>query len=100
MQLDDRAVTLAEERLARGRKPSSPPPRYRPRSPMSRRSRRSLRGACALPDPAAPGLYKRFVLDFRGGPPVRNFVDGAEVKRVRARRVATRTTRSAPRTTR
>src|SRR5204863_1721196 len=48
-----------------------------------------LRGACALPDPATPGLYKRFVLDFRGGPAVRNFVDGAEVKRYALAGVAT-----------
>ncbi len=48
-----------------------------------------LRGACALPDPATPGLYKRFVLNFRGGPAVRNFVDGAEVKRYGLAGVAT-----------
>src|ERR1700730_5961051 len=40
-----------------------------------------LRGACALPDLATPGHYQRFVLDFRRGPLVRNFVDGAEVQR-------------------
>src|SRR5437870_581912 len=48
-----------------------------------------LRGACALPDPASPGHFKRFVLDFRSGPAVRNFVDGAEVKRYGLAGVAT-----------
>jgi rhamnose utilization protein RhaD (predicted bifunctional aldolase and dehydrogenase)/NAD(P)-dependent dehydrogenase (short-subunit alcohol dehydrogenase family) len=48
-----------------------------------------LRGACALPDPTTPGLYKRFVLDFRGSPAARNFVDGAEVKRYGLAGVAT-----------
>src|SRR5438132_221473 len=74
-------VTLAEERLARGRKSvfaAAPLPAaiadVAEIAPI-------LRGACALPDPATPGLYKRFVLAFRGGPAVRNFVDGAELKR-------------------
>src|SRR5205823_14090834 len=34
-------------------------------------------------------LYKRFGLDFRTGPAVRNFVDGAEVKRYALAGVAT-----------
>src|SRR3984893_9424580 len=74
------AVSLAEERLARGRRnmfaaAALPAPIADPADvgPI-------LRGACALPDPATPGHYKRFVLDFRGGPAVRNFVDRAEVK--------------------
>ncbi|HTT78940.1 MAG TPA: bifunctional aldolase/short-chain dehydrogenase [Stellaceae bacterium] len=40
-----------------------------------------LRGACALLGPERPGAWRRFVLDFRGGPAVRNFVDGAELQR-------------------
>src|SRR5947209_4298300 len=82
-------VTLAEERLARGRKSvfaATPLPAaiadVAEIAPI-------LRGACALADPATPGLYKRFVLDFRGGPAVRNFVDGAEVKRYALAGVAT-----------
>jgi rhamnose utilization protein RhaD (predicted bifunctional aldolase and dehydrogenase)/NAD(P)-dependent dehydrogenase (short-subunit alcohol dehydrogenase family) len=82
-------VSLAEERLARGRRNvfapvSLPAPIADPAevAPI-------LRGACALPDPATPGLYKRFVLDFRGGPAIRNFVDGAEVKRYGLAGVAT-----------
>jgi rhamnose utilization protein RhaD (predicted bifunctional aldolase and dehydrogenase)/NAD(P)-dependent dehydrogenase (short-subunit alcohol dehydrogenase family) len=82
-------VTSAEERLARGRKSvfaAAPLPAeiagVAEIAPI-------LRGACALPDPVTPGLYKRFVLDFRGGPAVRNFVDGAEVKRYALAGVAT-----------
>jgi rhamnose utilization protein RhaD (predicted bifunctional aldolase and dehydrogenase)/NAD(P)-dependent dehydrogenase (short-subunit alcohol dehydrogenase family) len=82
-------VSLAEERLRDGRRNvfaavSLPAPIADPAevAPI-------LRGACALPDPATPGLYKRFVLDFRGGPAVRNFVDGAEVKRYGLAGVAT-----------
>jgi rhamnose utilization protein RhaD (predicted bifunctional aldolase and dehydrogenase)/NAD(P)-dependent dehydrogenase (short-subunit alcohol dehydrogenase family) len=48
-----------------------------------------LRGACALPDPANPGLYRRFVLDFRGGPEVLNFVNGSELTRYGLAGVAT-----------
>jgi rhamnose utilization protein RhaD (predicted bifunctional aldolase and dehydrogenase)/NAD(P)-dependent dehydrogenase (short-subunit alcohol dehydrogenase family) len=82
-------VTAAEERLARGRKTvfaAAPLPAeiadVAEIAPI-------LRGACALPDTAAPGLYKRFVLDFRSGPAVRNFVDGVEVKRYGLAGVAT-----------
>jgi rhamnose utilization protein RhaD (predicted bifunctional aldolase and dehydrogenase)/NAD(P)-dependent dehydrogenase (short-subunit alcohol dehydrogenase family) len=48
-----------------------------------------LRGLCALPDPAIPGLYKRFVLDHRNGPAVLNFVNGAELSRYGLAGVAT-----------
>jgi rhamnose utilization protein RhaD (predicted bifunctional aldolase and dehydrogenase)/NAD(P)-dependent dehydrogenase (short-subunit alcohol dehydrogenase family) len=82
-------VTLAEERLARGRKSvfaAAPLPAdiadVAEIAPI-------LRGICALPDPATPGHYKRFVADFRGGPAVRNFVDGAELTRYGLAGVAT-----------
>src|SRR4029077_17538136 len=48
-----------------------------------------LRGSCAIPDPAAPGLYQRFVLDFRGGKAVRQLVDGADLARYGMAGVAT-----------
>jgi rhamnose utilization protein RhaD (predicted bifunctional aldolase and dehydrogenase)/NAD(P)-dependent dehydrogenase (short-subunit alcohol dehydrogenase family) len=82
-------VTLAEERLARGRRSVFPAARL----PLSLAGVAEvapiLRGACALPDPAAEGLYKRFVLDFRGGPAVLNFVNGAELPRYGLAGVAT-----------
>jgi rhamnulose-1-phosphate aldolase/alcohol dehydrogenase len=40
-----------------------------------------VRGACALPDVATEGAWKRLVLDFRGSDAVMNFVNGAEVAR-------------------
>jgi len=48
-----------------------------------------LRGACALPDPALAGAYKRFMLDFRGGPAVLNLVNGADIERYGRAGVAT-----------
>jgi rhamnose utilization protein RhaD (predicted bifunctional aldolase and dehydrogenase)/NAD(P)-dependent dehydrogenase (short-subunit alcohol dehydrogenase family) len=83
------AVTLAEERLKRGRKTvfasiALPPAIAKPAeiAPI-------LRGACALPDPGMAGAYKRFVLDFRGGPAVLNLVNAADIGRYGRAGVAT-----------
>jgi rhamnose utilization protein RhaD (predicted bifunctional aldolase and dehydrogenase)/NAD(P)-dependent dehydrogenase (short-subunit alcohol dehydrogenase family) len=83
------AVSLAEERLKRGRKNVFAPialPRAVARpdevAPI-------LRGACALADPATPGAYKRFVLDFRRSPAVLNLVNGADIERYGRAGVAT-----------
>ncbi len=82
-------VTLAEERLARGRKSvfaaASAPDRVADAAEVAP----ILRGACALPDPAGPSLYNRFVLDFRGGLEVLNFVNGDELVRYGLEGVAT-----------
>jgi NAD(P)-dependent dehydrogenase (short-subunit alcohol dehydrogenase family) len=74
-------VTLAEERLARQRKPAfvsvklpGQPARVADVAPI-------IRGACALPDSKIDGAWKRFVLEFRGNDSVMNFVNGAEVER-------------------
>jgi rhamnose utilization protein RhaD (predicted bifunctional aldolase and dehydrogenase)/NAD(P)-dependent dehydrogenase (short-subunit alcohol dehydrogenase family) len=82
-------VSLAEERLARGRRNVFAAAALPAAIADPAEIAPILRGACALPDPATPGNYKRFVLDFRGGPAVRNFVDGAEVKRYGLAGVAT-----------
>jgi rhamnose utilization protein RhaD (predicted bifunctional aldolase and dehydrogenase)/NAD(P)-dependent dehydrogenase (short-subunit alcohol dehydrogenase family) len=82
-------VSLAEERLARGRRNVFAPAALPAALADPAEVAPVLRGACALPDPAVSGNYKRFVLDFRGGPAVRNFVDGAEVKRYGLAGVAT-----------
>jgi rhamnose utilization protein RhaD (predicted bifunctional aldolase and dehydrogenase)/NAD(P)-dependent dehydrogenase (short-subunit alcohol dehydrogenase family) len=83
------AVTGAEERLRRGRKNvfvavTLPAVIAEPEevAPI-------LRGACALPDPAIAGAYKRFVLDFRGGPAVLNLANGADIQRYGRAGVAT-----------
>jgi rhamnose utilization protein RhaD (predicted bifunctional aldolase and dehydrogenase)/NAD(P)-dependent dehydrogenase (short-subunit alcohol dehydrogenase family) len=74
-------VTLAEQRLARNRKPAfvsvklpARPARLADVAPI-------VRGACSLPDGKIDGAWKRFVLDFRGGDAVMNFVNGTEVVR-------------------
>jgi rhamnose utilization protein RhaD (predicted bifunctional aldolase and dehydrogenase) len=74
-------VTLAEERLARQRKPAfvsatlpTCPARVAEVAPI-------IRGACGLPDSRTDGAWKRFVLEFRGDEAVMNFVNGAEVAR-------------------
>jgi rhamnose utilization protein RhaD (predicted bifunctional aldolase and dehydrogenase)/NAD(P)-dependent dehydrogenase (short-subunit alcohol dehydrogenase family) len=81
-------VSLAEERLARGRK-SVFVAASLPKAAHVADVAPILRGACALPDAAEPGLHKRFVLDFRGGPAVLNFVNGAELSRYGLAGVAT-----------
>ncbi|WP_029584087.1 bifunctional aldolase/short-chain dehydrogenase [Bradyrhizobium sp. URHD0069] len=74
-------VTLAEERLARQRKPvfisAKLPARPAPVAEVAP----IIRGACSLPDGKADGAWKRFVLDFRGSDAVMNFVNGADVAR-------------------
>ncbi len=82
-------VAQAEERLARGRKSVFTPARLPPALAGAADIAPILRGACALPDPAAPGNYKRFVLDFRGGAAILNFVNGAELERYGRAGVAT-----------
>jgi rhamnose utilization protein RhaD (predicted bifunctional aldolase and dehydrogenase)/NAD(P)-dependent dehydrogenase (short-subunit alcohol dehydrogenase family) len=74
-------VTLAEERLAKNRKPAfigaklpARPARLADVAPI-------VRGACSLPDTRSDGAWKRFVLDFRGSDAVMNFVNGTEVAR-------------------
>jgi rhamnose utilization protein RhaD (predicted bifunctional aldolase and dehydrogenase) len=82
-------VSLAEECLARGRRNVFAGADLPVAVATAAEIAPILRGACALPDPAVPGLYRRFVLDFRGDAAVRNFVDGAEVSRYGLAGVAT-----------
>ena len=82
-------VSVAEERLTRERRQVFMPARLPDAVAPAAEVAPTLRGLCALPDPAVPGLWKRFVLDFRGGPAVRNFVDGAELARYGLAGVAT-----------
>ncbi|MBV9825025.1 MAG: bifunctional aldolase/short-chain dehydrogenase [Alphaproteobacteria bacterium] len=82
-------VTRAEDHLAGGRRNVFVPASL----PVSLASAVEIapivRGACALTDMASEGLYKRFVLDFRTGAAIRNFVDGAELVRYGLAGVAT-----------
>jgi rhamnose utilization protein RhaD (predicted bifunctional aldolase and dehydrogenase)/NAD(P)-dependent dehydrogenase (short-subunit alcohol dehydrogenase family) len=82
-------VTLAEERLAQGRKTVFAAAALPRDIAGAAAVAPILRGACAIADPAIAGIYRRFVLDFRSGPAIRNFVDGAELPRYGLAGVAT-----------
>jgi rhamnose utilization protein RhaD (predicted bifunctional aldolase and dehydrogenase)/NAD(P)-dependent dehydrogenase (short-subunit alcohol dehydrogenase family) len=74
-------VTLAEERLARQRKPALVSTKLPNRPARVAEVAPIIRGACSLPDSRSDGAWKRFVLDFRGNEAVIDFVNGAEVDR-------------------
>ena len=74
-------VTLADERLARQRKPAGVSVKLPARAACVADVAPIVRGACSLPDSKTDGAWKRFVLDFRGNAAVMNFVNGAEVTR-------------------
>ncbi len=84
-----RVVSLAEERLAHGRRKVFPGASLPAALAAPAEIAPILRGACALPDSAIAGNYKRFLLDFRGGPAILNFVNGAELPRYGQAGVAT-----------
>jgi rhamnose utilization protein RhaD (predicted bifunctional aldolase and dehydrogenase)/NAD(P)-dependent dehydrogenase (short-subunit alcohol dehydrogenase family) len=84
-----RVVSLAEERLSRGRRKVFAAASLPAHLAAPAEIAPILRGACALPDPAIPGNYKRFILDFRAGPAILNFVNGAELSRYGQAGVAT-----------
>jgi len=81
------AVTLAEDRLRRGRKNVFAAAALPPATATLEEVAPILRGVCALPQPG--DAYKRFVLDFRGGPAVLNLVNGADIARYGRAGVAT-----------
>lgn len=74
-------VTLAEERLARRRKPAFISAKLPSRPADVADVAPIVRGACSLPDSKIDGAWKRLVLDFRCNDAVMNFVNGAEVAR-------------------
>jgi rhamnose utilization protein RhaD (predicted bifunctional aldolase and dehydrogenase)/NAD(P)-dependent dehydrogenase (short-subunit alcohol dehydrogenase family) len=74
-------VTLAEERLRKNRKAvfvtAQLPQAIAPLAAVAP----ILRGACSLQDPKIEGAWRRLILDFRTGPAILNFVNGADVAR-------------------
>ena len=74
-------VTLAEERLRRGRKSVFATAQLPQQVAPGAKVAPIVRGACALKDDKIEGAWKRFILEFRGGDAVLNFVNGAEVAR-------------------
>ncbi len=83
------AVSEAEERLDRGRKSVFIAAALPPAIAAAAEAAPILRGACAIPAPAEAGAYRRFILDFRTGPAVLAYVNGAELGRYGCAGVAT-----------
>src|SRR4051794_4217133 len=74
-------VTLAEQRLAKNRKPAFIAARLPARPAQLADVAPVIRGACSLPDGKIGGAWKRFILDFRQSDAVLNFINGADVAR-------------------
>jgi rhamnose utilization protein RhaD (predicted bifunctional aldolase and dehydrogenase)/NAD(P)-dependent dehydrogenase (short-subunit alcohol dehydrogenase family) len=74
-------VTLAEDRLRRGRKAVFASARIPQQAAALAAVAPIIRGACALEDKKIEGAWKRFILEFRGGDTVMNFVNGGEIAR-------------------
>jgi rhamnose utilization protein RhaD (predicted bifunctional aldolase and dehydrogenase)/NAD(P)-dependent dehydrogenase (short-subunit alcohol dehydrogenase family) len=74
-------VTLAEARLARGRKAVFAAAALPDRAAKLADIAPIVRGACSLPDQRREGAFLRPVLAFRTGEAILNFVNGAELAR-------------------
>lgn len=83
------AVTLAEERLKQARKTFVPSAILPAATVAPEDVAPILRGACAIQVKDLPGAFRHFILDFRNGSAVMNFVNGAEVERYARAGVAT-----------
>ncbi len=73
-------VTRAEERLARNRKAIATAQMPQAIAPLAEAAP-ILRGGCALADDAIEGAWRRLVLEFRTGPAILDYVNGAELAR-------------------
>jgi NAD(P)-dependent dehydrogenase (short-subunit alcohol dehydrogenase family) len=74
-------VTLAEDRLKRGRKPVFPAARLPQRAAALADVAPVVRGACSVRNARIEGEWKRFILEFRASNAILNFVAGAELSR-------------------
>jgi len=83
------AVSLAEAEVARGRRSVFVPAPIPAAIAQVAQVAPILRGACAIPDAAGSGAWTRFLLDFRTGPAVLDYVNGAELSRYGQAGVAT-----------
>ena len=83
------AVSMAEERLAASRKTVFAAARLPAAIAGAAEIAPILRGACAIPSATEAGAYKRFILDFRTGPAVLNYVNGVDLGRYSQAGVAT-----------
>jgi rhamnose utilization protein RhaD (predicted bifunctional aldolase and dehydrogenase)/NAD(P)-dependent dehydrogenase (short-subunit alcohol dehydrogenase family) len=83
------AVSLAEERLTRRRTTVFTAARLPAAAAGAPVVAPILRGICAIADPNGSGAFKRFILEFRSGPGVLDYVNGAELRRYGQAGVAT-----------
>lgn len=74
-------VTLAEERLKRGRKAVFASAQIPQQIANGAEVAPIVRGACALKDERIEGAWTRFILDFRTNDAILNFVNGVELSR-------------------
>jgi rhamnose utilization protein RhaD (predicted bifunctional aldolase and dehydrogenase)/NAD(P)-dependent dehydrogenase (short-subunit alcohol dehydrogenase family) len=74
-------VSLAEARLARGRRNVFAPGGLPGTIARPAEIAPLLRGLAAIPQDRIDGLYRRFVFEFRSNPAILNFVNGADVAR-------------------
>lgn len=82
------AVTMAEERLAKGRKTilaGALPQQIGSVAEIAP----ILRGACSLKDGKVEGAWRRLILDFRTGPAILDYVNGADLTRYALQGVVT-----------
>jgi rhamnose utilization protein RhaD (predicted bifunctional aldolase and dehydrogenase)/NAD(P)-dependent dehydrogenase (short-subunit alcohol dehydrogenase family) len=82
-------VTLAEQRLTRSGKPAFATVQLPQRIAAVGDVAPIVRGACSLRDPKVEGAWRRLILDWRQGPAVLDFVNGAELARYGRAGVAT-----------
>ncbi|HEY1301388.1 MAG TPA: class II aldolase/adducin family protein, partial [Stellaceae bacterium] len=82
------AVSLAEERVSRSHRTVVAVHRPGPVAAVAEVAP-ILRGACAVQSTSLPGAYDRFVLEFRTGPAILDYVNGAELERYGQAGVAT-----------
>ena len=74
-------VSLAEDRLKRNRKAVFVTAQLPQRVASLATVAPILRGACSLEDDKVEGAWRRLILEFRTGPAILNFVNGADVGR-------------------
>ncbi len=82
-------VTLAEQRLKQGRRNVFAPATLPEAAPTPADVAPIVRGACAVPPAGADGDPQRFVLTFRTGPEILNYVNGADIGAYSQRGVVT-----------
>jgi rhamnose utilization protein RhaD (predicted bifunctional aldolase and dehydrogenase)/NAD(P)-dependent dehydrogenase (short-subunit alcohol dehydrogenase family) len=75
------AVTLAEERLRKGRRAVFASAQLPQQLASANAAAPILRGACSLKDKAIEGAWHRPILDFRSNAAILNFVNGADLSR-------------------